>query len=102
MGGIARKTELRPEHLHALFLYTDFTAFCTAFSSTFRATSDDESIDSINARHSRYCHTAKALRELVFYYGSERGTHPDGAPGEVGPFFCGVSCVLNIPGFSLS
>ena len=63
--GFKEGSPLRDVHLHALFLYTDFTAFCTAFSRTFRMKDGDESIEDVTARNGRYFHISKALRELI-------------------------------------
>ena len=86
-------------HLHSLFLYTDFTEFCTEFSSIYRMTSENETTESMIARHSKYYHTARALQQFVEYFGSygQGGTDP-----ESGPFWCGLNCVLNIPEFVIN
>ena len=93
---IEEGSDLRPEHLHALFLYTDFTKFCTEFSRSFRESSASDSIDDVVTRNSKYFHTAKALREFVTLFGS------CGDDGKYGPFYCGLNCVLNIPQFAVS
>ena len=80
---------LRVEHLHALFLYTDFSALCTQFSSSFRAVYLGESLNSVKARNGRYHHFAKSLKELVMYFGITTR----------GPFYCGMSIILHIPQF---
>ena len=94
--GIASGSPLSPRHLHSLFLYTDFTEFCTEFSRCFRALSDGEPIEVVVGRNSKYYHCSKALRELITLFGSK------GYGGESGPFFCGINCVLNVPQFAVS
>merc|ERR1719334_2806135 len=105
--------ELRVEHLHSLLLYTDFTALCTDFSSSFRAVYRGESLESIKERNGRYHHFAKHLKELVMYFGvcgigdvdyrqyGQKDACYDSKNHSKGPFYCGMSCVLNIPQFSI-
>merc|ERR1712087_1103384 len=83
-------------HLHALFLYTDFSALSTEFSSSFRAVYRGESLDSIKARNGRFHHFAKHLKELVMYFGVDNFCDESR-----GPFYCGMSAVLNIPQFAI-
>jgi len=94
--GIEEDDPLRVEHLHSLLLYTDFSALCTDFSSSFRAVYRGESLESIKARNSRYHHIAKRLKELVMYFGSDKRYEKS-----VGPFYCGMNIVLNIPQFAI-
>ena len=89
---------LREEHLYALFLYTDFSALSTDFSSSFRAVYRGESVESIKARNDRYHHFAKLLKELVMYFGVDGHHYRDRSSG---PFYCGMSAVLNIPQFAI-
>jgi len=97
---------LREEHLHALFLYTDFSALSTDFSATFRAVYRGESLHSIKARNGRYYHFAKHLKELVMCFGV-RGLGEFDEETETlknaskGPFYCGLSVVLHIPQFAI-
>ena len=95
--GIKMGSGLRPEHLHALFLYTDFTKFCTEFSRSFRETSESVSIEDVVASNPKYFYTAKALREMVTLFESCGADD-----NEYGPFYCGLNCVLNIPQFAVS
>ena len=99
--GIVKGSPLSPRHLHSLFLYTDFTEFCTEFSRCFRALSDGEPIEVVVGRNSKYYHCSKALRELITLFGS-RGKSKYNPDGESGPFFCGINCVLNVPQFAVS
>jgi len=87
---------LHPAHVHALLLYTDFSALCTDFSASFRAVERGESLEANKARNGRYHHFAKRLKELVMCYGSDNAND-----NSRGPFFCGVSAVLNIPQFAI-
>ena len=90
---------LEPRHLHSLLLYTDFTDFCTEFSRSCRTLSDEESLDKLKSRNSKYYHTSKALQELVQYFGVGHG---DSKNAENGPFLCGLSCVLSVPEMAIS
>lgn len=94
---IEYESGLRAEHLHALILYTDFTTFCTEFSQTFRELSDNDTIEDVVARNSKYFFTAKALREVVTLFGSCGAYN-----SEYGPFYCGINCILNVPQFAVS
>merc|ERR1712013_282610 len=94
--GIKHKEPLRAEHLHALFLYTDWTELCTDFSSSFRAIFRGERLKAIKARNSKYFYFSKYLKELVMYFGVDKWSDKSS-----GPFFCGLSVVLNIPQFAL-
>merc|ERR1712003_372911 len=80
---------LRVEHLHSLFLYTDFSALSTAFSSSFRAVYRGESLDSIKARNGRFHHFAKHLKELVMYFGDNGIPKKWAGQESRGPFYCG-------------
>ena len=93
-------SRVQPRHLHALFLYTDFTKFSTEFSKVFRRILN-ESIKDTNVRNSKFAHTAQSLRELITYFGSNRNY--GGKPEDLcGPFYTGMDCVLNVPEFALS
>ena len=105
--GVAAGSPLSAKHLHSLFLYTDFTEFCTEFSRSFRGKTDDEPIEVVVSRNSKFYYTAKALRELITLFGScGRGmfdvAQQKYVRGESGPFFCGLNCVLNVPQFAVS
>merc|ERR1712176_1264764 len=60
---------------------------------------NNEKLEKIKERNQKYHHIAKYLRELVQYFGlSGRWGAGD---TESGPFFTGISFVLNIPSFSI-
>ena len=103
---------LKNEHLYALILYTDFSEFCTDFSSTFRAEPWDEAFEATKKRNGRFHFVAKHLRELVQYYGVKgRKTVcssfcPTTKPcayhaRQLGPFYTGVNCVLFMTEFKV-
>merc|ERR1711971_686831 len=98
--GIRCGSPLSLRHVQAVLLYTDFSEFSTAFSSSFRKLSWNESIRDANQRNARFCHTAKALRECVQLFGCDNLVSDNG--NESGPFFTGMSVVLNIPSFAIN
>merc|ERR1711971_237138 len=99
--GIAKNSPLSLRHVQAVLLYTDFSEFSTAFSSSFRKLSWNDSIRDANQRNACFFHTAKALRECVQLFGCENtGYGRNGT--ERGPFFTGMSVVLNIPSFAIN
>eukprot|EP01084_Bolivina_argentea_P226553 382678_1 len=95
--------KLKKKHLHALILYSDFTRFCTHFSKTFRKIRWNEKLTSIKQRNSKYYSISKYLRELIQYYGinGDSYEHRDDRNYENGPFYTGISVMLNIPQFSI-
>ena len=92
--GLLPGFKVTSEHLLALFLYTDLSAFCTAFSETFRAIAPDETIEEMNSRNSMYYWTSRYLRELVFCFGER-------ANKEKRLFYTGLSFEMNIPQFQI-
>ena len=98
---IKKGAPLRAHHLYALNAYCDFTQFCTAFSETFRKMRHTESIASVNQRNSKFYFCSRYLREVVTYYGCI-GDADDAKNGhESGPFYTGMSVVLNLPQFKM-
>jgi len=101
---IPLKSPLSLRHIQSVLLYTDFTHFSKTFSSSFRKLRWNESIREINQRNARFFHIAKALRECVYLFGCDNATNKfrigqyDGS----GPFFTGVSVVVNIPSFAIN
>ena len=95
--GIKNGTQLQPHHLFAIVAYCDFTAFCSTFSESFRKLKPTETIKEVNARNSRFYHCSRFLREAVMYYGCAglENSAPNGI--ESGPFYTGMSVVLNLP-----
>eukprot|EP01084_Bolivina_argentea_P020015 37249_1 len=91
---------LKPSHLYALILYCDFTDFCCHFSATFRKTKWNESVKSVRERNRKYFFCSKNLREVIQYYGYGKADLYK-QTGESGPFYCGLSFVLNIPEFCI-
>eukprot|EP01084_Bolivina_argentea_P263105 445202_1 len=96
---IKYKTPISISHVQAIILYCDWSQLCTDFSSTFRKNNYFEPLESLKLRHSRYYWFSKFLVEAV----NDFGTNGQYAPqiGETGPFYCGMSWVMNIPSFAI-
>lgn len=95
--GITNGTPLSISNLISVILYTDFTALCSDFSSTFRKVSPYETISSIKWRNSKYWWLSKTLRETVELYADWR-THYQ-KPNQ--SYYTGISFVMNLPSFSI-
>ena len=100
--GIANGSALSSRHVQAMVFYTDFTELCTLFGQSLRKMSLEEELKEMTARNAKFFHISKALRELVSSFGSN-GMERKGAINSrvTGPFFTGVSVVLNVSEFSI-
>ena len=105
--GILKDSPLLVEHLLSVLLYCDYTKHSASFSRSFRKTDEFEGLQSIKQRNSKYFWMAKRLRETVEIYGTcsidggwdqKTDSHPDGLKG---PFYTGISRVINMPYFSI-
>eukprot|EP01084_Bolivina_argentea_P000509 954_1 len=120
--GIKRGSKISLKHLQSVICYCDLTDLCTDFSSTFRATRFGESLKCIKLRNKNYYHLSKALRESVEYFGNkgkvlntkshnlkdlgfyvhDKMIWMEHVPrAEKGPFYCGISNVMNVPAFNI-
>ena len=105
--GIKREAPITLQHISALVCYSDFSALCTAFSSTFRPLSAYETLESVKRRNESYYFMAKLLIEAVNCFGvtGEEKKWNEGqgkwVRKERGPFFCGMSFVLNLSSFTI-
>eukprot|EP01084_Bolivina_argentea_P064745 118030_1 len=97
--GIKYGEKLKKSHIYSLILYCDFTEFCTDFSSTFRKNKWNEPIQLVRERNRKYFHCSKNLREVIQYYGTDNYWGRNSK--ESGPFYSGISFVMNIPEFSI-
>ena len=75
-------------------MYCDYTKHSASFSRSFRKTDEFEGLQSIKQRNSKYFWMAKRLRETVEIYGKS-------SPWLFGPFYTGISRVINLPYFSI-
>ena len=90
---------LSAQHLQAIILYCDFTELCTLFSQSVRPMKWNDELKDVMARNAKFFHLSKLLRELVTYFGNNGTKSMNGKVN--GPFFSGVSVVLNVSEFSI-
>lgn len=96
-----------PENaLICLILYCDYTDLSRDFSMTFRKTNNFEALNHIKKRNAKYYHWSKILIEMIRDYGqcykAFIGNSNNGElPALHGPFYCGMSVVLNISQFNM-
>ena len=95
--GIKNGSPMSVSHFLELILYTDHSKLCTLLSGSLRRSSPGEPMSAVKRRNAAYYHLSKTLRESVAVFGENR---LDGKE-ELGPFFCGMSCVLAVPAFAI-
>ena len=83
------------DNLCSLILYTDFSELSSHFSRSFRKIHPFESFENVKIRNSYYWWWSKILRQTVELYGNDQYN------GLSGPFFCGLSFVMNIPQYQI-
>ena len=100
---IKQGSQIDIEHLMSILCYTDYTKHSAAFSRSFRKTDPFESLQSVKQRNSEYFWMAKRLREVVEIYGDcSFGDQEYGFDNALqGPFFTGISRVIDIPNFHI-
>eukprot|EP01084_Bolivina_argentea_P043419 80010_1 len=91
---ISAGEHISKQHLYSIILYCDWSKLCSEFSGTFRKRTSFESLRSLKSRHSKYYWFGKLLVETVNDFGTI-------GLKERGPFYCGMSIVLNIPSFAI-
>ena len=101
--GISKDDRLEMEHIMSIILYTDYSSFCTSFSSTFRKISSMETMENVKRRNSAFWHQSKLFREAVEGFGSLNDDEflQDGIKTISGPYFSGLDVILTVPEFSL-
>lgn len=92
------------ERLICMILYTDYTDLSAQFTATFRKRTAFEPTQATNRRHQHYYWMAKSLKEAILTFGKRycdtmRGKRKIGA---IGPFFCGMKVVMNMPQFNIN
>ena len=89
------------EHLICIILYCDYSELSTDFTLSFRKSHDFQILSHIKKHNSCYFHWGLILREAIMSYGQSYNKE-NGILSELrGPFFCGMSKVLNIPHFNM-
>ncbi len=68
--GIDKGSKITLSHIISMIMYTDFTDYCTNFSSTFRPLSASEHILSVKIRNEEFWWQSKLLRETVEIFGA--------------------------------
>ena len=91
--------KLPKENLIAIILYTDYTNLSSVFTSSFRKISVYESLDSVILRNRKFYWLSRILRETVELYGSWRIGKENKALS--GPFYCGMSFLMNFGAFAI-
>ena len=94
---ISKDAPLLFSHLLSLVIYCDNSELCTDFSGSFRAIHRFETLGSIKQRNSEYYWFSKFLRETVECYGQCSADYHQ----LLGPYYCGMSIVLNMPAFNI-
>ena len=93
---IKEGTPIGFDNLLSVVLYTDYDALSGGFSSTFRKKWIFEPIQQTKRRNQKYYWFSKILTETVRIYGENYMVDD-----LEGPFYCGMSCVMNMPQFSI-
>ena len=101
-GGMQRGGKpLKLNHLICIIMYTDYTELSRDFTISFRKSHQFQLLKQIKKHNSMYYHWSKILRQLISDYG-QKYKKGNGHLSELsGPFFCGMSVVLNIPQFNM-
>ena len=80
-------------HIISVILYCDYTQLSSNFSNTFRKKGPWDTLENIKHRNREYFWMSKLLRETVEIFGE------CSSDGLNGPFYSGLSAVINIPNF---
>eukprot|EP01084_Bolivina_argentea_P088958 160612_1 len=100
--GIKQYELILVSHLQCIIIYCDWSELCTLFSSTFRKRHEFEPLELLKKRHSKFHYFGKGLVEAVLDFGICGGSYEiQYSDGEGGPFYSGVSLVMNIGSFSI-
>ena len=97
---IKPKESISVERIMCIILYTDYTQHSSQFTSTFRKNNKFEPLQAIKKRHTKFYWMGRLLQETIKVYG-ERYNVEDQDKGLCGPFFTGMSMVMNMPEFNM-
>lgn len=92
---------LQVKNLISLILYCDYTNLSSDFTKSFRKMHQFELIHHVKKRNAAYFYWSKTLIETVQCYG-HTGYDRNNMPALTGPFFTGMSVVLNISQFNIN
>ena len=99
------KTPISINNLICIILYCDYSNLSSDFTRSFRKIHQFEVLSHIKQRNSYYYHFSKILKETIYTYGQCNGIYGSGGNGLLpvlkGPFYCGMSVVLNISQFNM-
>ena len=97
---------IKRDSLVCIILYCDYTELSRDFTASFRKSHQYQLLSQINKHNSKYYHWSKTLKDTVKKYGQQRMSSNIVNNGItqnlVGPFYCGMSQVLNIFQFEMS
>ena len=80
-------------------MYCDYTELSRDFTLSFRKSHQFEVLKQIKQKNAKYYHWSKGLKNVIKFYG-QRNEY-NGKNGKLsrlrGPFYCGMSVILNLP-----
>ena len=86
-----RNLTIKKDELISIVLYTDYTELSSDFTSTF------EPLSAIKTRHEKYAWWSSTLKATI----SRFGANYQNGEGMTGPFYTGMSCVMNLVNFNV-
>ena len=92
-----RNLRITRDELISIVLYTDYTELSSDFTSTFRKKWTFEPLSAIKKRHKKYAWWSRELKSAI----SRFGANYQNGEGMTGPFYTGMSCVMNIVNFNV-
>ena len=95
------KKPISRSHLISIILYCDYSSLCSSFSGSFRKLFPFETLKAIKKRNKKYAIWSKTLKETVKNYGQYYYQGNGLLDKLIGPFYCGMSVVLNMSQFQM-
>eukprot|EP01084_Bolivina_argentea_P132638 234078_1 len=93
------------EPIMSIILYTDFSEYCTDFSSTYRKLTFTESFESVKTRNASFWFQSRFFRQAIQAWGVAGTDLEDEHSGcneiQTGPFHTGLSIVMAISQFAI-
>lgn len=97
-GFLGERAPMNEENLMTIIMYCDYTELSRDFTSTFRKKNAFEPVETSIKRHTKYCWFARILKETIADHGHSYWSTTTLS----GPFFCGMSFVMDMPQFNIS